>query len=43
MINTMDISSTAVVGKTETHLSRYSNLHYKHILIYKSSACWNCS
>lgn len=39
MINSMDIRSAVVVGKTETHLSRYSNLHYKCIIIYKSSVC----
>lgn len=47
MINIIDISLTVVVGKTEskteTHLSRYSNLHYKCIIIINYIVCVICS
>lgn len=36
MINIMDASSAVVESKTETHLSRNSNLHYTSIIIPKS-------
>lgn len=35
----MRISSTVILVKSETRLSRYTNLHYKCIIIYKNNVC----